>query len=691
MRTTDTSPGSSGGRSGAARRIIIVRRAGSAIALAIVMLTAAGRAQTRRPMTLIDIAELPRLFGPQLSPDGRTVVYMLSAADWKTSRLAFQLWRQNVSGGAPVQLTFGDGNIPVVRWSPDGKTILFVRDGQIALMPAAGGEARMLTHHVTGVGAPSWTPDGAGIYFVASDPQSADERERTRVRDDVLAVDENYKQRHLWKVSVDSGAETQISTGDASVLDYRLSADGKRIALSRGPSPLAADAHRAEAWVMDADGQNARAVTSNSVEEKGPELSPDNTQLLFVADANEQFESYYQDTLFIVPAGGGTPRPAVPDFHYAVDQATWAPDGRSILATVNMGVHSEIFSIDVASRRTRQLTDGAHLVAPGWSVVPGAGRIVFQLDEPTRFGDVWTLPLSGASTAPTRVTNHFDRLERELALPRQEKVEWKAADGTAIEGILFYPIGYQPGQKYPLVVQMHGGPMESDKFGAGPGLLLNYFPVLTAKGYAVLRPNYRGSPGYGNAFFRDVVNGYFHHMTGDVLAGIDALVQRGIADPDRLAAVGVSAGATLVNRLVATTDRFKAASAGAGVANWTSMWAQTDNLGFRRTWFGGTPWQKNAPADLFWSSSPLKDVANVKTPLLIFAGEADQRVPMAQAIEMFRALRSNGVPTHLYAAPREGHQWGELRHQLFKANTELEWFEKYVTGRPYVWEKAPQS
>jgi dipeptidyl aminopeptidase/acylaminoacyl peptidase len=220
--------------------------------------------------------------------------------------------------------------------------------------------------------------------------------------------------------------------------------------------------------------------------------------------------------------------------------------------------------------------------------------------------------------------------------------------------------------------------------------LLNFFPVLSAKGYAVLRPNYRGSVGYGNAFYRDVINGYFNNMATDVLTGIDALVQRGVVDPDRLVAMGWSAGGTLVNKLVATTDRFKAGSAGAGVANWTSLWAQTDNTAFRRTWFAGTPWQKNAPTDLFWSSSPLKDVSNVKTPTLFFTGDSDQRVPMAQSIEMYRALKSNGVPTRLYTAPREGHQWGELRHQLFKANTELEWFEKYAMGRSYVWEPPPQ-
>jgi len=359
-----------------------------------------------------------------------------------------------------------------------------------------------------------------------------------------------------------------------------------------------------------------------------------------------------------------------------------------------MGVHSEIFQIDLGSQRPRQLTDGAHFIPPGWAVVPSAGKMVFQIDEPTRFGDVWTLPLPAASgdlAAPTRVTGRFDLLERDYALPRQEKVEWKGADGTPVEGVLFYPIGYQAGQRSPLVVQMHGGPMESDKFGAGPGLLLNYFPVLTAKGYAVLRPNYRGSIGYGPVFYRDVVNGFFHNMPSDVLAGVDHLIQTGIADPDRLVVMGWSNGGTLVNKLVTMTNRFKAGSAGAGIANWTSLYGQTDNTSFRRTWFGGTPWHANAQTALFWNNSPLKDVSNVNTPTLLFAGEGDERVPMAQSLEMYRALKSLNVPTHLYVAPREGHQWGELRHLIFKASTELEWFDRYALGRTYVREKVPSS
>jgi dipeptidyl aminopeptidase/acylaminoacyl peptidase len=236
---------------------------------------------------------------------------------------------------------------------------------------------------------------------------------------------------------------------------------------------------------------------------------------------------------------------------------------------------------------------------------------------------------------------------------------------------------------------MHGGPVESDKFGAGAGLLLNYFPVLTGKGYLVLRPNYRGSSGYGNAFLRDVVGHYFNHMQSDILTGIDALAAEGIADPDRMVLMGWSAGGHLTNKLITMTDRFKAASSGASASNWTSLYAQTDVRYTRTPWFGGTPWQADAPTNLYWEQSPLKDVSLVKTPTIFFVGENDARVPLAQTVEMWRALRSNGVPTRLYVAPREGHVWGELRHFVAKANAELGWFEQYARGRAYTPERTP--
>jgi dipeptidyl aminopeptidase/acylaminoacyl peptidase len=646
--------------------------------------------QLRRPMSLVDLAELPRILDPQLSPDGRSVIYTLTRADWKANRAVPHIWRQSVGGGQPTQLTNGDAGEASARWSPDSKSLLFLArrdetDTQIYLLPSEGGEAQELTRHGTSVSQPAWSPDGSAIYFLASDPPTSDERDRDHLKDDVFAFEKNFKQRHLWRVTVPSGAELKLTDGDFSVLSYRPSRDGRQIALHRAPTPLVDDSVRSEVWVMDASGRNTRAVTSNSVEELEAELSPDNTQILFLAEANSALEPYYSSTIFLVPAGGGAPRLLLPDFPYGVEHASWTPDG-AIVASVNMGTHSEIFRIDVAARRAKALTDGRHSVQ-FWSVVPAARRMIFQLDEPTRIGDAWTLPLDGGT--PTRVTGIYDSLERNFNLPRQDKVAWKGADGVTVEGLLFYPLAYEAGKRYPLVVQMHGGPSESDKFGYGPGVIVNYMPVLTARGYAVLRPNYRGSAGYGNAFLRDIVGSYFKNMHLDVMAGIDYLVHQGIADPDRLAVMGWSAGGHLTNKLITFTNRFKAASSSAGAADWTSMFAQTDLRSDRTLWFGGSPWQADAPIDVYWSNSPLKDAARVKTPTLFFVGQEDSRVPMPQSVEMYRALVANAVPTRLYVAPREGHQWTELRHQLYKANAELEWFERYVMDRSYNWERAP--
>jgi dipeptidyl aminopeptidase/acylaminoacyl peptidase len=644
-------------------------------------------------MSLIDLAELSRVLDPQLSPDGRFVTYARSRPDWKASRPIWQLWKQEVGGGPPIQLTSPEsGIVPgFTRWSPDGATIAFVRGGQLWLLPSTGGEPTQLTRHATAVSAPTWSPDGGDIYFLASDAPTGEERERERLRDDVYSYDEDFTQRHLWKATVATGGEQAITSGPFSVSSYRLSRDGRQVVFERVPSPISDRAVDGEIWLIEAGGQNARALTSNGIEEIEPELSPDNSQVLFLAGANARLEAYYNQNLFVVPASGGTPRLLFPDFPYEVDRATWSPDGKSILAVVNMGLHSEICRIDPVARTYRVITDGRHAIpsfpAPSWNLQVRAATLVFQFDEPTRFGDVWTLPVAGS--APTRVTAVFDTMETTFALPRQEKVSWTSADGTIVEGVLFVPSDAQPDRRYPLVVQLHGGPVESDKFGAGPGLLQNYFPVLTAKGYAVLRPNYRGSSGYGNVFLRDVVGHYFSNMPADVLTGVDALVTRGIADPDRLVIMGWSAGGHLTNKLITITDRFKAASSGASASNWISLYAQTDVRYTRTPWFGGTPWQQGTAVSNYWEQSPLRDASRVKTPTLFVAGENDARVPLAQTVEMWRALQSNGVPTQLLVAPREGHAWSELRHFVAKANAELAWFEQHVHGRSYTPERTP--
>ena len=648
-------------------------------------------AQGPRPMGIVDQLNVPRLGDVQLSPDGRDVLYTLGEADWKAGKRVSHIWRARVDGGQPVQLTSGADGENTPRWSPDRKSIAFTskRSGdeaaQVYLLPVDGGEARRLTTHASAASSPSWSPDGATIFFTAPEPKTADEKAREKDKDDVYAFDEDYKQTHLWSVSVATGREARVTTGDYSVTSYELSGDGRKIALHRAPTPLLGSTPDGEVWVINPDGSGAVQVTKNAVPESEAQLSPDDSQVLFLSGSNARLESYYNGRVFVVPAGGGTPRIVVGENDpYDVDRAAWSKDGKSIYFVANLGVHAELFVVPAAGGKPRQLTDGKHSIG-SWST--NGDRWAFQVTDSTNAGDVWVLDAGAA--APTRVTHVFDYLARDFKLARQEAIQWKGADGVTVEGVLTYPVDYVAGQKYPLAVITHGGPQASDKYSLGA--TSDELQVLAGKGYAVLQPNYRGSTGYGDPFLRDMIGHYFQNAHLDVMTGVDEVIRRGIADPNKLVKMGWSGGGHMTNKMITFTDRFKAASSGAGAANWVSMYAQSD-IRFQRTpWFGGTPWQKNAPIDVYWANSPLKDVANVKTPTIFFVGEKDPRVPMPQSIEMHRALKSNGVPTHLYVAPREPHGWAELRHQLFKMNTEIEWFEKYATKRAYTPEKAPDE
>ena len=645
-------------------------------------------AQEKRLRTFVDAIEQPVLSDPQLSPDGKQIAFVIDRADWKANRRISHIFRINADGTGQVQLTFGERGESSPRWSPDGKSIAFIarRDGdsvnQIYLLQVDGGEARRITNHATATGNLTWAPDGKSIYFTASDAKSAEERERDRLQDDVYSFEQNnFKQRHLWTTDLE-GKTKRITEGDWSVGNYELNADGTRITTHRTPSPLLEFMDRSEVWLMNADGSNAKQLTTNMVPEGNAALSPDGSTVMFTSGANEKFEIYYNDKIFLVPAAGGTTRVLLPaDVTYEVENAVWSKDSKSIYFTANMGVHNEIMRVDVATGRVSQLTKGEHNLG-GWAFAEDQGVHVFLRNTPERASEIYTLPAGGGEMK--RISSVFDEDLAKFKTMRAEAIRWKGQDGVTVEGLLYYPVDYKQGQRYPLIVATHGGPAASDRFG-----FATEYQVYAAKGYAVLRPNYRGSTGYGDAFLRDMVKGYFKNSHLDVLAGVDHVIAMGVADPTKLIKMGWSAGGHMTNKIITYTDRFKAASSGAGAANWISMYAQSDHREFRTPWFGGTPWQANAPIELFWTHSPLKDAAKVKTPTIFLVGEQDPRVPMPQSVEMYRALKSNGVPTHLYVAPREGHGWTELRHRLFKLQIEMEWFEKHLFNRAYTWEKVP--
>ena len=661
------------------------------ILLAIVSLAAPAAAQPARPMTIVDLIQMPSVGNPQLSPDGSQVLYTKTVADWEENRRFTHIRRVNADGSGDIRLTSGERGESSPRWSPDGDFVAFLarRDGpfsQIYGISNSGGEASPLTDHESSVGSFRFAPGGSHIYFLAPDPKTAEEKRKDDLADDVFAFDEDYKQRHLWRVAVSGegpAAAERITGGDFSVRGFELSVDGSRIVHHRAPTPLLDNTDEGEVWVMDADGSNALQLTDNTVIESGAQLSPDGSRVLFLSRSSADFETYYNGNLFVMPAAGGAHEVLFEDLPFDVNAARWAADG-SIYFLANTGVRSQLFHVSADGGAPRALTAGDHTLT-GWHYQPAAGTHLFALNRPTNNGDLHRMPEGGGE--PVQVTSVFDDLTERFRLPRQEAVRWTGEDGVEVEGLIYYPLDYQEGTRYPLVVQTHGGPRSSDKFAFGRWS--SYVPVLAARGYLVFKPNYRGSTGYGDDFLRDMVGHYFNQAHLDVMTGVDHLIEQGLADGDRMAKMGWSAGGHMTNKIITHTTRFRAASSGAGAVNWISMYGQSDVRHPRTPWFGGTPWEEDAPIDTYWENSPLKDIYRVTTPTLVLVGENDARVPAPQSVELYRALRSNGVDTHLYMAPRAGHGWQELRHQLFKVNVELDWFERHVRGIAYEWETAP--
>ena len=644
-------------------------------------------AQSKRAMSFVDVLDMPLLQDPQLSPDGKQVAFVMFRSDWRANRAVSHIYRVNADGSGQMQLTFGERGESSPRWSPSGGALAFLarRDSdtgnQIYLLDGLGGEARRLTTHATALFAMQWSPDGQSIYFVAADSRSSEERERDRLQDDVYVFEQNFQQRHLWVTDL-AGKSRRVTEGEWSVLGFEVSADGRKVAMTRAPSPLPEHNAQGEVWVMNSDGGEARRLTTNEVLETDAALSPDNATVVFRAGMNAKFEPYYTEKIFVVPAAGGDPRLLLPNVRDEVLDVQWSGDGKNLYFLANMGVHSEVMKADVATAQAFPLTFDDHTIA-AWSYSPTARMHVFTRNTPVRASEVHTLAADGEQD-PRRVTSVFDYIDRDFRLARQQRLAWKGQDGQEVEGLLYYPLDYVPGTRYPLIVITHGGPEESDKHGFGSDV-----QVYAGKGYAVLKPNYRGSTGYGDDFLRGMVGGYFTQAHLDVMAGVDAVIAMGVADPERLVKMGASAGGHMTNKLITFTDRFKAASSFAGAANWISMYAQSDTRMRRDLWFGGTPYDTDAAMAGYWTHSPLKDVARVKTPTLFIVGENDARVPLAQSIEMYRGLKRHDVPTRLYVGPREGHGFAELRHRLFKFQVEMEWFERYVRQRSYTWERAP--
>ena len=650
----------------------------------------------KKDMSIIDFLNIPGISSVSLSPNGNKIVYILSESDWKENKQIPNLWLADLNSGISEKITFEKQGLSNPEWSPDSKWISFTsskegfiddeddefdeNNSQIYLLPTKIGSPKKISNHKTGVSNIAWSNDSKYLYFLASDPKPLEQILAERDGYDVYSFDNNRTQKHLWRIDI-NGNEEKITDGDFSILNYDLSDDNQKILLQKGPNPFLEFRSLSELWIMDTKLSDETQLTNNLISESSAKISPDGDKVYFVSACNEKFEEYYNKNLFEVSTDGkNAPKIISNNFDYEINSFEFSREKGELFILANMGVSNQLWKMDISKRIFSQITDGNHSLT-NWDYNLKSNLHVFGINTIENPGDIYLF-----GKTQKKVTSHYDYIKKEFNLPTQKVVSWDGKDGVRVEGILYLPHNFQESKRYPLVVQTHGGPRSSDKYGFSRGST-RYNAVLTGKGYVVLQPNYRGSTGYGDAFLRDMVGSYFNQSHLDVMTGVDYLINKGIADPDKLIKMGWSAGGHMTNKIITHTDRFKAASSGAGAVNWIGMYAQSDVRLNRSAWFGGNPWQKDAPIDIFWNNSPLKDIHKVKTPTIVLVGGNDKRVPPPQSIELFRALRSLGVETKLLIAPGEPHGWKKLSHRLTKINSELEWFAKYALNKKYDFEK----
>jgi dipeptidyl aminopeptidase/acylaminoacyl peptidase len=712
-----------------------VSRISAAAILAAALLAAAAphlatQEKPKRAMSFMDVLHLRSTGGGRISPDGKWVVYTISSLEWKAGRRFTDIWVAPADGSAPPrQLTFTkEKSESSPAWARDSRTIGFLSDRegntqQLYLLRTDGGEARKVTDAKDGVnsfafsregkwaafsaGKPEerqlwlldlakddapvqltkhpapvrtweWSPDSTRIFFLSPDRVDKDDQRRRERKFDVRIIDPAEPPAHLWSVTIaDKATRRHTSGNDFTVLSFAVSQDSAQVAFRGGSTDRHANSvtrEDSEVYLLALASGEIKRLTSNNVGESQPRFSPDSKWLVFTAP--DEFTWGRNSKFYVAPVAGGVPRKLLADFDYNVGAPSWSADSKTLYFNTGIGVDDHFFAADVAAGKLTQLTRERGDI--GGSFDDETGLFLLSYSNPAQPGDYYVArpETIGQRARWARVSNANPQAA-EFQLAEYETVRWKSTDGREVEGILAKPVGYEAGKRYPLIVQLHGGPAAAsgNSFSGSHG---TYVHVFAAGGYAVFQPNYRGSDNYGEKFRMQIAGDYFRQAYDDIITGVDHLIARGIADPAKLGMMGWSAGGHWSNWTLTQTDRFKAISSGAGAVNWISMYAQTDVQAPREFYFQGRPYDN---WDHFVEVSPLRYIKNAKTPTLIHVCQGDPRVPKPQSDELHMALKKLGVPTEYIVYPQNSHGITDPRYQLVKMVSEYNWFEKWIKGK----------
>ena len=642
----------------------------------------------RRVLSAEDTLRINQVSSPHLSPDGQWVVYTMSMRDMEDEdyESTTHIWKVKMNGTEKRQMTHGENSCTSPAWFPDGKTIAFLSSRgkvrieeedeekesrtQIFLIYIDGGEAWQFAEHKENIQSFRISPDGKKIAFTARDALTEDEEEKQEKKDDAIVVDEKFQMSHLWIFDLAGNKAVRLTEGEFTVSDFRWSPDSKSIAYVSRPNTKVDVGWDSDIWVLALDKDKPRKLFENPGPDSSPRWSPDGKTIAFASNPHTKTTTWFSK-LHLIQAGGGGARVLLEDFDLDFSNPVWTPDGKTIFWSAGDRTTTNLFSVDVQSAKVKKLTP-----PPGrnssWELAKDGTKWVWVHTPATWPSEVYAGDIDLKDLAILSDANPWMR-EEKVKMGKVETIKWKNSDGQEIEGVLTYPVDYELGKKYPLILNPHGGPsgVRIETFSAS-----NQF--FAGNGFFVFQPNFRGSVNYGQEFVNANRENWGIVDYDDCMTGVDYCIEKKWADPDRLICYGWSYGGYMSFWIVTQTDRFKAVSPGAGLSNLYSMYSTTDIPNYM-AWFFGTPWDEE---EMYEKLSAIRHVKKVKSPVLIMHGEEDDRVPISQAIEFYQALRDLGKDVTFVKYPREGHGIREPRHQMDRLRRYLYFFANHVDLTP---------
>jgi len=670
----------------------------AALALGFGQVALSAQQPAKRPVMIDDFARLKSVGDPQLSPDGKWIAYTVGTIDLEKDKRDTDLWMVGWDGGDEIRLTSSPEGESRPRWSPDNRFLAFLasrgdedqkkKGSQVWLLDRRGGEALRLTDIKGGVSDYAWSPDGKRLVLVVNDPNPDDEPEKKegwkrKTKPPVLIDRYHFKEdrqgylvnrhEHLWVYDLETRKGEAITSGAYDERSPAWSPDGRSIAFVSNRAPDPDRSGDSNVYVIEArPGAEPRPATTFPGPDGGRSAwSPDGQWIACLQGDEPRFYAYNLNKLAVVPAAGGAARVLTPTLDRAVDGPIWwSADGQSLVFAVEDDRASYVARISASGGAVEKLTGGRRVVS---SLSLGSdGKTALLTATAAELPEVHALE----NGAFRRLSHQNDAWLSEVELGTTEDFTSKSKDGTVVNSLLTKPAGFKPGQKYPLLLFIHGGPNGQDEHSFSFD-----HELFAAQGYVVLAVNYRGSSGRGSAFQKAIYGDWCHKEVIDLIGAVDEAIRVGVADPERLGLGGWSYGGILTDATIAVDQRFKAGVSGAGSSLQLTMYG-TDQYILQYEQELGPPWKGLEP----WLkvSAAFLHADRIKTPTLFMCGEKDFNVPIAGSEQMYQALKSRGIDTQLVVYPGQFHGITTPSYVRDRYERRLAWYGKYLkpAGQP---------